>query len=83
MTATNIAFDAATREGLTYFVARNIFGVIFEFVAPSWEDGGFYVMDNGANRDPNGNSLAWSREESLDANNPDHVAQCERWYNGE
>lgn len=77
------AWEAATAEGLAFFLATMHAGHSIQFVGQSWEEGGFFVNDDGTPRgDSRGNTVATHTTEALDPANPQHVAQVREWYEG-
>lgn len=80
---TNEAVAAAIAEGVGFHWAWLHVGGSTQFVGHGWEDGGFRVNDEGVpTHDIRGNTVAKFTAEPIDPSNPQHVAQCEEWYNG-
>lgn len=77
------ALDHANAEGLRFFWYSLHVGGTGQFVASGWADAGFHINADGEPvKDYRGNTVAnWSVWE-LNAENPEHVRQCEEWYRG-
>lgn len=75
------SWQAAEREGLSFFWVWRHVGGSSQFVGQSWEDGGFHTNDDGDPvTDGRGNTIAKFTVEQLDHANPQHVAQVEEWW---
>lgn len=82
ISSTNEAVNAAIAEGVGFHWASLHIGGSTQFVGHGWVDGGFYVDANGRpTHDARGNTVAKFTAEPIDPRNPQHVAQCEEWYN--
>lgn len=77
----NESFEAAKKEGLSFFWASMHVGDSVQFVGQSWEEGGFSVDSEGNPvSDVKGNAVAKHSVETLSDANKQHVSQCEEWY---
>lgn len=75
------AFEAAEKEGLSYFWFHRHIGGSSDFVGTCWEDGAITVDEDGNPKcDWRGNSIAKYSAEKLDVTNKDHLAAVEVWY---
>ncbi len=77
------AIQHAKADGLRFFWYTLHVGGAGQFVADSWADAGFRIDRHGDPvTDYRGNTVTNAKVEELDENNPEHVRQCEEWYQG-
>lgn len=77
------AFEQAEALGLRFFWARLYTGEAVKFLGRAWQDGGFAPDPEDADRpltDAEGNTVRQYTVETLNPDDPLHVAQAEQWW---